>query len=221
MINFHNLDRTFGCLIFCVGLTTSFCNSPNTPKSSNDLGFKSEFTPSEIHVIQEFVDYLDSNVACFQYHSNSLNIYNVGQDGLQESELDKLTSELNNRVNLKHFKTALAILDSGNVFDTFWEIRRVHFPFEGRDGYELKYNTDGKFFGMLRRLSEKEEVISEYLELSIPEGELTPGMIALIFNMTKQNIDFHSDANKLVWKIHYITLLSQMNRDFITSFKPN
>lgn len=202
-------------IISCTWLLISMCNTQDKVDELSDLNVYSDFSDREVEVIQEFLFYLDSSVSVFQIDSSSLSIYAKDSSTYRESDLDKIINELLKSENLRHLQIALTKLKSEILIEDFWRVKEVHRPFDGTSGLELTINPEGRFFNMLERIAATEDKVNMYYKLSLPLGELSPGMVAYLFKLDSSNFNFHSDSMRLIWIVHYITLITQIDNDLV------
>lgn len=207
--------------ICCAWFLISTCNAQEKADEQSDLKVYSDFSDHEVEVIQKFLIYLDSTVSVFRINSSSLNIYARDSSTYHESDLNQIINQLLMSENLEHLRIAITILKSEKLINDFWKVREVRNPFEKTIGSELKINTEGRYFRMVQQLADIDELVSEYYNLSLPVGELSPGMVALLFKSDTRNINFHSESMRLMWIIHYITLITQMNDGVVESLQVN
>lgn len=207
-----------GALLF-----VSTCNAQNILKNQSDLKIYSDYSENEIKVIREFMNYLDSKVEIFRYDSSSLNVFYRDTSSYSESDLEEILSQLLVPENLEHIKASLALLKSAKLFDDFWNIREVSFiniqkgtnDFDKTDGLELEINPNGKYYKIIEQIADENEIIYEYYELAFPMDWVTPGMVAILFKSDTRNINFQSDSMRLIWIVHYITLITRLENNLV------
>ncbi len=136
-------------------------------------------------------------------------------------EYQRFFNVVNEAESFEDLKTNIGLANSAEVKELMWQLKDVEF-FDEIWKYEYGYdyrtkdtisirltlNMQGKYFKLLELLGARNEYLKEYVNTTQTAGTIPPSLIAGILR-AYNNFDFHKEINRLVWAVHYITILSE------------
>lgn len=192
--------------------------NPEKNSEQDDLLLK-VFNQEELKSIDQLINAFDSMIIAETKEGDINAKYQSYFYRNDTSDMRSIEVDFNKPENLLKFREAIQELKSKKLFSDFWRVReyvRWTIDKETHDQNsdslnELDLNPDGRFMQILKTLQERNEVFENYYTSLRIENGISPGMIARIMKADYKEMDFNYKVNRLVWTVHYITVLTQID----------
>lgn len=190
-------------------LTFSTCISCKTNQLvtlSDNSDLNKIFNKEEIYGLDIIVMFFDSII-----------VNNIKEKNVNEAYYKYFTNivtsesleELRSCIALNNYSGVQALIDDlkeGKVFDEIWEYSYVH-KFENDSLFpRLSINLQGKYFQLIELLEKNNDFMKMYSSSIKSSGYINPSLVASVMKHYKY-VNFQSSVNRLIWAVHYITIL--------------
>ena len=188
--NTHELKRIIGILLTISSLTS--CTNSKNYDIENPNGI---WTKSELVELNSLVSKFDQ-ILISEYKSDS-----------ETKAYEEFSNNVFNNMVIPDFKEYAKLnsdLKNLKVFDKIW--RNYTDSITNKNHFDLKYNS--KYQEYLKHIGEKSEFIKGYADNFENAGDITPSVIAG-FSKNIRKIDLNNKNNRLIFTIHYLTLINR------------
>lgn len=189
-------------------LTIGACASNKPYQLTDNKSVSAIFNKDEVAYLSKILYYFDSLVM------QSVDIHNPNeayQDFFYEIKQTESIAKLDS-LFFKHQKWLQGLfIDQLRDDDNFNDIWNVSFNFNDTTLPFFRINMKGKYFSLLELRAQNSSLIHEYVENAKSTGINTgPSSVALFLYKYTQ-MDFKNELDRLIWAIHYITLMTKVN----------
>ena len=201
------MNKTF--LFFLIFITKITCIGAQNYELYRGNKIHEVFEEQEIIYLDMIVECFDSILLAKTNNQDISQAYNEYFNKLKDSESLKdlwrsiaLSNSDNISALIKNFKRV-------GLFDEIWEYS-YEYKYKSNDtlALRLSLNLQGKYVHLLKLLSQN-NFFKTYYNSLIRSGYIDPSMVAIVMKEYKK-VDFRKAINRLVWAIHYITILSEI-----------
>lgn len=185
------------------------CTSISHTELMNDSDALKVFNEEEIHSLELIVNFFDSFIL-----ENTEKAQDISQAYYQYFETIKNSGsieDLSRDIGLSNSDATKALikkLKDNGIFYEIWNYA-YGYDFETKDtlSVELELNQQSKYVQLLELLGKNNNFFGEYNKHLQSSGTISPGNIALFMKYFRE-IEFQKEVNRLVFAIHYITIVS-------------
>lgn len=184
------------------------CSSTENVPLTEDVNVTSIYSKKEISSLELILDFFDAFILervqtksiDIAYHKYFKSLQNV--KSLEEFK-DNIELSSNNLNDL------LENLKDDGIFNEIWQYE-YGIDYKTKDTLSvcLIPNIQGKHIELLEIIGNKNNDLKKYVN-SIKECACIPSSVIAGFNNNHGEFDFQKDINRLIWAIHYITIISE------------
>lgn len=205
-----------GFLLIVIFIIIGSCETNHLETLNEDPNVHEIFNRKEISGLNKILEFFDSIIM------NNTKEQNVTQAYYEYFEyINTLESfeELRNNIGLANsdsLKALINVLKDKKVFNEIWEYS-YHIDYKSNDtlSVRLSLNLQGKYFQMLELLEENNDFIKLYSNYIRSSGYINPTAVASVMKQY-MDINFQSPVKRLIWAVHYITILS--NEPYVKNY---
>lgn len=185
------------------------CSSNTTVKLLDDENVREVFNEEEILFLSQIVGFFDSVIVEGAEDQDINESYHLFFNGVRESESFE---DLRTHVGIANSSEARELVEGlkgSGIFNEIWKYQ-YSYDYITKDTItiHLTPNMQGKYFQLMELLGARNDFFREYVNTVRSVGAIPPSLIAGI-QRAHNNFDFHKEINRLVWAVHYITILSE------------
>ena len=207
-------------MVLFIGINL-MCQSAHEKISGQDDILSTIFNEEELKSIDKLIQAFDKMVTSESSESDVNASYQVYFYRNDTSELGWVEADFSKPENLIKFKEAIRELKSKDLFSDFWIVKELTLVTidretvaDARDSiFELDLNLDGRFMQVLKAPKDQNKVFEFYYGSLQQQNGIGPGLIAKIMQTDYKEIDFGFKTNRLVWAVHYITVITMMDQE--------
>ena len=199
------MKKTIITIVALISIISCQNNSNNPMDLSNNEKLTRFFSPDEIEAMESIISYFDKMVVPGVTDYNS--VYQKYFDEMAKAEsYDDLLS----KIDLKSKDAGLLIknLKKNGVFNEIW----TELPNKLNDNKSLDINWNGKYFQFLKSMSSEYSFLKNYVSSVESVGGINVVNKAGMLKIYYKEVDFNKEIIRLIWAVHYITVLSNINR---------
>ena len=207
-------------IILLAGINLMCQSAPGKISEEDDI-LSTIFNGNELKSVDKLIDAFDSMVTAETTGSDINAAYQAYFYRNDTSEMGLIEADFSKPENLMKFREAIHELKSNDLFSDFWivkELTRFTIDIETGDDtrdsiFELDLNLEGRFMQVLKTPIDQNEVF-EYYYASLPaQNGISPGLISKMAQADYKEMDFSFKTNRLVWAVHYITVITMMGQE--------
>jgi len=194
--------------ILLILLLNFSCSSPLDIKLEEDTDVLSIYNKKEISSLKLIVDFYDAFIMKntkqqqinLAYHEYFESIRNV-------NSFEDLINHI--RLTPDDLKFLINDLKICGTFDEIWQYEYgINYKTKDTISVCIIPNTQGKYMRLLKLLGQSNDYLEVYAN-SIQECVCIPPSIAVGFQHNHNEFDFQKEVNRLIFAIHYITIISE------------
>ena len=175
----------------------------------NDSDVLKVFNEEEIPSLELIVNFFDSFI--LENTEKSQDITQTYYEYFETIKNSESIEDLSIHIGLSNSdvtKTLIKKLKDRGIFNEIWNYS-YGYDFQTKDTLtvELELNQQGKYVQLLELLGENNNYFLEYYKDLQSSGTISPGNIAQ-FMKYFQEVNFQKEVNRLVFAVHYITIVS-------------
>ena len=197
-------------LVMALFVVLISCTSNSQIKLKDDTYVVQIFNQEEISSLSMIVGFFDSLIVKNTGNQGVNQEYRRYFNAVSESEsFEDLRTHIGLASSIDIIKLIKQLKEEG-IFNEIWNYE-YGYDYKTKDtvSIRLTLNMQGKYFKLLESLGTKNDYLKEYVNTVQTSGCIPPSLIAGVMKTFYRDIDFQREVYRLVWAIHYITILSE------------
>ena len=167
------------------------------------------FNRKEISSLNMIVKFFDNVIV---KHKNKADINEAYHEYLKKIAASESLDGIRKDVDSTKSPSVKALIDrlkKNGVFGEIWKYSYGYNPItKDTMTVKLSLNFQGKYYRLLGLRGENDNLIKRYYNSLRISGRIDPMCVAIVLKQYK-NVDFNLKINRLIWAVHYITVLSR------------
>ena len=196
--------------LFIVALVATIsCTRSQVVPLKDDPNVNKIFNKEEISDLNMIVKFFNDNLVKNKNGQDINQFYHEYFKKVNTSEsLENLRTHIG-LVNSNRLKKLIDKLKDKRIFHEIWKYS-YQYKYKTNDtvSRRLSLNLQGKYFKLLELQGKNDNLIKQYYISIRNSGRINPSSVAIIMKRYK-NVDFNLTINRLIWAVHYITILSE------------
>ena len=198
-------------LITFLLVTNLFCKPNSNMELMNNPDIIKVFSKEEISSLELIVDFFDSFILKKAKKNQDINqAYHEYFESIDRSEsIEDLRIHIG-LTNSDNTKELIMTLKEKGIFKEIWKYS-YEYDYITKDtlSVNLAPNVQGKYMQFLELLGKHNNYISEYVNTIQSSDCIAPSLVAGFMKDFYKDVDFHKEVNRLIFAVHYITIVSE------------
>jgi hypothetical protein len=186
------------------------CFSSNKTGLEDNASVNKIFSKKEVANLKQIVSLFDSIILLNSPGENiDISYLNYFASISNSESLDKLWKQVG-LANSPAVNSLIINLKKKNAFNDIW-IYDYGLDFVTSDTIfiDLAPNLQGKYMRLLELLGKQDKYLDSYTTTIKSFGGIGPSAISMFMKDYYMHVDFNQEVYRLVWAVHYITILSE------------
>jgi hypothetical protein len=186
------------------------CTTNPSLNLTDDPDVKEIFKKDEISSLAEIVQFFDDVIIENTKEKDVSKAYLKYFGEINKSDSFEDLIPIIGIANSHETKKLIDKLKNKGIYNIIWK-DSYNYNYESKDTISLNMtlNLRGKYIHLLELLGENNDFIKKYVYSLQSSGCISPALISDVMKNFNKEMNFKKDVNRLIFAIHYITILSE------------